>query len=73
MKKMSVRQKQVYDFIGKYHTEHGFSPSMSDIATGLGLAHSTIATYIDLLKQKGFVSSEYGIPRSFKNLRNEEC
>jgi repressor LexA len=66
MTELSKRQQEVYDFINQYHAENGFSPSMADIADGLDLANSTIATYIDNLKKKGRVTSMPGVPRSLK-------
>jgi repressor LexA len=72
MKEMSRRQQEVYDFIKDYHAQNGISPSVSDIAAGLGLAHTTIAIYVDVLKKKGFVKSLPGIPRSLTVVEQPE-
>jgi repressor LexA len=58
------RQREVFDFITDYHRAHGFAPAYKEIAAALGLGSSTVITYIGILKQKGFVNSLPGIPRS---------
>jgi SOS-response transcriptional repressor LexA len=65
MKELPPRQKQICDFIVKYHAEHGYSPSVADISGFLGTCSSTTYTYLEILKKKGFVTSVYGVPRSF--------
>jgi len=66
MEKLPSRQKEVYDFIARYFTENGFCPSLADIARGLNLHESTIATYVNILKEKGYVTSEYRVARSLR-------
>jgi len=66
MEKLSVRQQQVLDFISWYFAENGFCPSLTDIAQGLNLHDSTIATYVNILKKKGRVVSEYRTARSLR-------
>jgi repressor LexA len=66
MEGMSERQQEVYDFIWRYTDKTGVCPSIEDVSEGLGLSSTTIATYIDNLKKKGWVTSMYGIPRSLK-------
>jgi len=66
VKNLSLRQKQVYDFIVEYCRERGFSPSLADIAAATGLHESTIAVYVETLKRKGVVKSEYRVARSLR-------
>jgi len=68
MKGLPKQQQKVYDFIENYRKEYDISPSIIDIAEGLNLANSTIATYIDILKKKGYVTNMVGIPRSLKTV-----
>jgi repressor LexA len=58
------RQQEVFDFITDYHRAHGFAPAYKEIAETLRLSNSTIVAYIGILRQKGFVNSLPGIPRS---------
>ena len=66
MEGMSKRQKEVYEFIESYHKKNGISPAMADIAKGLGLAVSTVATYVDALRRKKRVTNMAGVPRSLR-------
>jgi len=66
MEGLSKRQQEVYDYINQYHADNGISPSLADIADGLGLSNSTIATYIENLRKKGRVTSIPNIPRSLR-------
>jgi repressor LexA len=70
-KTLPARQREVFDFIAEYHRKNGFSPSYSEIAGGLGLSHSTIITYIGILRNKGYVHFLPGIPRSLTVVRPE--
>ena len=65
---LSQRQQEVYDFIEKYRNENGISPSVINIAEGLGLSSSTIFTYIGALKRKKRVTNLPGVPRSLRTI-----
>jgi repressor LexA len=67
-KKLSKRQRQVLDFIKTYWKEKGFSPSFADIAQGLGLPGSTIKTYLEILRQKEYLTWQYFTARSIRIL-----
>jgi len=66
MEGLSPRQQEVYDYIWDYNEKKGMCPSIEDIANGLDLASTTIATYVDALIKKGVVTNEYGTPRSLQ-------
>ena len=66
MKELSERQQQVYNFIWRYKEESGVCPSIADVAEGLKIAHTTAATYVEALKEKGCIKSDYGVPRSLQ-------
>jgi len=72
MKELPSRQKEVYDYIARYFVENGFCPSLADIARGLGLHDSTIADYVNILKSKGYVKSEYRVARSLRAVPENE-
>jgi repressor LexA len=71
-KQMSRRQQDVYDFIKEYHADNGISPSIGDIADGLGLGNTPVNTYVDTMKRRGFVKSLPGIPRSLTVVAQEQ-
>jgi repressor LexA len=71
MKELSPRQQQIFNFVEKYNAERKISPSIADIADGIGLAESTTVAHIAGLKRKGYLTSDYGIPRSFRIVQPE--
>jgi Mn-dependent DtxR family transcriptional regulator len=64
MEKLSSQLQLVFDFIWQYNEERGYCASIEDVSEGLGLSHSTVTTYIDELKNRGFLISKDGISRS---------
>jgi SOS-response transcriptional repressor LexA len=72
MEKLSSRQQEVYNIIDKYFVEHGYCPSLADIAREVGLHESTIATYTGILKQKGYLTSDYRVARSLRIVKQKE-
>ena len=70
MKGLSKRQQQVFNFIDSYKKENSISPSIADIADGLGLSNSTINSYLKALKKKGALTWREFIPRSFRILKH---
>jgi repressor LexA len=71
MKELSPQQQRVYDCILQYKLSKGICPSIEDIAAELELSNSTVATYVENLRQKGCITSEYGIPRSLQVVTEE--
>ena len=59
------RQHQVYDFISRFMTEQGYSPSYEEIASGLKL-HSlaTVHKHVSNLEKKGLLTRDYNRSRS---------
>jgi SOS-response transcriptional repressor LexA len=72
MEGMSKQQQAVYDFIWHFRDGHGFCASIADVAEGLDLATSTVATYVEALIEKGYVTSKYGVPRSLQAIKKGE-
>jgi SOS-response transcriptional repressor LexA len=66
---MPPRQEAVYDFIGRYHAERGFAPSVRDIADFLSVSVTTARVYVEILKIKGYVANTEGIRRSLRVIK----
>jgi len=66
MEGLSKQQQKVYDFIEGYWNENRIGPTIADISDGVGLATSTVYTYIEALRKKGRVTSEEGVHRSLQ-------
>ena len=71
MEGLSRQQQRVYDYVLWYKTKKGMCPSIADVADGLNLSSTTVATYVDALKKKGRIISEYGTPRSLQVVLRE--
>ena len=51
------RQREVYDFISRFVTEHGYSPSFEEIGQGLELnSLATVHKHISNLEKKGLLT-----------------
>lgn len=70
MKPLTEKQQQIYDFILGYTVEHGYSPSVRDIAAASGLkSTSTVHFHLKALEEAGYVSHSAGKTRSLTVLR----
>jgi repressor LexA len=59
------RQRQVYDYISRFVTEKGYSPSFEEIGSGLGLSSlATVHKHISNLEKKGLLTRDYNKSRS---------
>jgi repressor LexA len=56
--------EQVYSFLCQYIEEHGYSPSIRDIALGCYIGRSTVIRHLDKLEGQGRISREPEQPRS---------
>ncbi len=62
---ITKKQKQVFDFVKKYHVKHDYAPSLDEIKKKFNLASvSTAHYYIKKLKEAGQLSKERNQPRS---------
>ena len=71
MKKLTKRQKEIYDFLLSYSSDYGYSPSLEEIKEELGIsAVSTVFEHLNNLEKKGYISREKGQARGIelKNL-----
>jgi repressor LexA len=59
------RQRQLYDFISRFVTEKGYSPSFEEIAEGMGLSSlATVHKHVSNLEKKGLLTRDYNRSRS---------
>jgi repressor LexA len=59
------RQREVYDFISRFVTEHQYSPSFEEIGNGLKLnSLATVHKHITNLEKKGLLTRDYNRSRS---------
>jgi repressor LexA len=62
---------RVYDFICAYFKQHGFAPSLRDIARGCYMSPSNVPRYLDRLEAQGLISRELNKPRSIALVKDE--
>jgi repressor LexA len=59
------RQRQVYDFISRFVSEKGYSPSFEEIGEGMELSSlATVHKHISNLEKKGLLTRDYNRSRS---------
>jgi repressor LexA len=59
------RQREMYDFISRFVSEHGYSPSYEEIGQGLKLnSLATVHKHISNLEKKGLLTRDYNRSRS---------
>ena len=61
---LSPRQEAALQFIRGFYVEHGYPPSLAEVAIGLGVARSTAQAHVDALQAKGYLSREPGRGRA---------
>ncbi len=55
---------EVYNFIQRFIAEHGFSPTLREIAKACFMSTTTVVRYLDRLCAAGRISRELNKPRS---------
>lgn len=59
MESLTKRQKEILDFIRSFIEENGYAPSFREIAYYFELSSvSTVAEYISILEEKGYITKE---------------
>ena len=67
MEKLTVKEKEVYDFICRNQRCAGYSPSVRDIQSALNFkSTSTVNAYLDRLEAKGYITKKAGKSRTIR-------
>jgi len=67
MPPLTPRQRQILDFIGDFIERRGYSPSVEEIARGVGLrSKATAHVHLENLRAKGFIRTSPGRSRSLE-------
>jgi len=54
---MTKRQREVLEFIDNYSKDHGFQPTIRELADGLGISTTNgVACHLKPLRKRGFVN-----------------
>lgn len=65
---VSPNTEAVYRFIQAYHREHGYSPTLREIAEGCYLNVATVLRHLDRLEGQGRIARDPGKARSIRLL-----
>ncbi|MCD8211405.1 MAG: transcriptional repressor LexA [Oscillospiraceae bacterium] len=72
MQKISPKQRQIYEYIDEFSQQHGYSPSVREIAAHVGLSSpATVHFHLKSLRDAGLISQEEGKTRTLKVVRPE--
>ena len=64
-KELTKREQLIFDYIVQFRKKKHFSPSMRQIAKGVGLASpSTVYVHVHTLSEKGWILPYNGTPGS---------
>lgn len=67
MQPLVGKEKEVYDYIYESISREGYSPSIRDIQTNVGIkSTSTVHAYLSKLEEKGYIHKENGKSRSLR-------
>lgn len=71
---VNYRLNIVYEFLTEYITEHGYAPTIREIASGIGIdSTATIYRYLELLGKMNKIRRNKRMPRSIKIVEMEEA
>lgn len=67
MNELTDRQREIYDFIIKYHNDNGYSPTIREIGAGCYLkSNNSVLRHLGILIKKGYILYEPNICRSIR-------
>jgi repressor LexA len=65
METLTKRQKEILDFLARFTEQHGYAPSLEEIASHFRLSSaSTVHKHLLNLEEKGFISRQTGRSRA---------
>ena len=67
VKDLSKRQKEIFDFIGRYLKQHGYPPTVREIGKAVGLhSSSTVHAHLSKLENLGVLKRDPSKPRAME-------
>jgi repressor LexA len=70
---MNEHTHTVFRFVCQYSRQHGFPPSIREIAAQCYLSRSTVVRYLDQLEAWGWIARETGKARGILILQADKC
>lgn len=70
MRKISMKQKILLDAIEYFIDEHGYSPTVRELAQMLEQSHGPVQEKLILLEEKGYITTQNGKARTIRVIRS---
>lgn len=71
---LTDQQRRTYQFIGKYHDQHGYAPKLGEIAEGIGIrSKGVVHRYIRALAEEGLIELRPGRHRGIHLIKDRIC
>jgi len=68
---LTKRQQEIFDFIKRYSSQHGYPPTVRDIGKAIGLtSSSTVHTHLSNLEKIGLLRRDPSKPRALELLKD---
>jgi repressor LexA len=69
MEDLTQRQREVLEALRRLHEQHGFAPSLREVATEVGLASaSSVHAHVVRLEERGLVERRAGRHRTVRHV-----
>jgi repressor LexA len=69
MEDLTQRQRDVLEALRRLHDEHGFAPSLREVAGEVGLASaSSVHPHVVRLEERGLIERRPGQPRTVRRI-----
>jgi repressor LexA len=69
MEDLTKRQREVLEALRRLHDQHGFPPSLREVASEVGLASaSSVHAHVVKLTERGLVERRPGQPRTVRRI-----
>jgi repressor LexA len=73
MEDLTQRQREVLEALRRLHEQHGFAPSLREVASEVGLASaSSVHAHVVKLSERGLVERRPGQPRTVRRSMAEQ-
>lgn len=73
MKKLTIKQKMVLEYISWFINENGYSPTIQEIQKAMNFKYYYSAfSIVSYLEDKGYISTVYGKSRTIKVLGGDK-
>ncbi|MEK3973747.1 LexA family protein [Psychrobacillus sp. FSL K6-1267] len=64
---MTKRQREIYEYIKTFISEHHYSPTIREITKALGLkSSSTVHGHLETMRKKGYITYIDSFPRTLQ-------